>query len=105
MFQEYLPFQIIDNYILLLVKASPNAAKNNFGKMLEIASGKWAVKIMVTAKPKDNEANEAIIKFLSEFLKIAKSKIAIITGNTSKIKTVKINENSPEVVIRLKSLL
>jgi uncharacterized protein (TIGR00251 family) len=42
--------------------------------------------ITVTALPIDGKANEEIINFLTKSLKIAKSQVSIISGETSKLK-------------------
>ena len=46
--------------------------------------------IAVTAPPVDGKANEALIKFLAKILDAPKSAIAILRGQTSRIKLVEI---------------
>jgi len=46
--------------------------------------------LRVRASPKEGEANEAVIEALSEHFNIAKSRIAIIRGHTSRNKIVDI---------------
>jgi uncharacterized protein (TIGR00251 family) len=48
------------------------------------------IKIKIKAPPVDGKANEALIEFLSETLGIAKSKIEIVSGHTSRQKLVSI---------------
>ena len=48
------------------------------------------VKIKIKEKAIEGKANKAIIVFLSDILKIAKSKIKIVNGEHSAIKTVQI---------------
>lgn len=47
-------------------------------------------KVYVTAAPADGKANKAVIKLLSKALGVAKSKLAITHGHTSREKTIKI---------------
>lgn len=76
-----------NNDIYLFVKVSPGAKKSRF-----ISKEEDFVKIAVKAPPQKGEANEALIWYLSTSLKIAKSKISIYQGFTSKLKTVIIKD-------------
>lgn len=53
--------------------------------------GNGLVKIKVTAAPSKGKANEAVIKLLAKELGIKKSQIAIVSGETSKIKIIELN--------------
>jgi len=55
--------------------------------------------VKIRAKPVDGEANQYLIRFLSEHLSIPKSKITLLRGNTSRIKKVRI-EIEPEEWLR-----
>ena len=68
--------------IVLHIKISPNAKKN------EIIKTEEGIKIKITALPIDGKANKAVIEFLSKTLKIPKTYIQIIKGETSKEKTI-----------------
>ena len=68
--------------LLVQIKISPNSSKN---AILKDESG---VKIKVTAQPIENKANKAVIEFLAKQLKIPKSSIEIVKGETSKEKTL-----------------
>jgi hypothetical protein len=48
------------------------------------------IRVWVNAPPVDGEANEAVIKLFSKILKVAKSKISIIRGQSSREKTLRI---------------
>ena len=48
------------------------------------------IRVWVNAPPVDGAANDAIIKLFSKVLKIAKSKIEIIKGHSSREKTLRI---------------
>ncbi len=52
------------------------------------------LKIKVTAIPEKGKANQAVIKLLSKYLGIPKSAMTITSGETSKLKTVLIQEIS-----------
>ncbi len=51
------------------------------------------LKIQVTAPPVDDSANEMLIDYLADFLKIPKSSIKIIIGKTSRQKIIRIDSS------------
>ena len=48
------------------------------------------IRVWVNAPPVDGAANDAVVKLFSKALKVAKSKIVIIRGETSREKTLRI---------------
>ena len=72
---------------LLSIRVQPGARRS-------AVAGIWnneALKIALQAPAVDGKANEALMNFLSEKLKIRKSSIFIVTGHTSRCKLVHIN--------------
>lgn len=75
-------FKNTEKGLFVRLKIIPNSSRNEI-----IWDGK-NLKIKITAQPIENKANKALIEFLSKQLKIAKSNIQIIKGETSKEKTL-----------------
>ena len=48
------------------------------------------IKISLTAPPVDGRANQALIEFLSQYFRIAKSRVKIIKGLKNKNKIIEI---------------
>ena len=48
------------------------------------------IKIKITARAVEGKANKAIIEYLADILSCAKSKISIINGEKSSIKTIQV---------------
>lgn len=74
--------ELKDDGILLRIKISPNSSKNQV-----IIDGD-VIKIKVTAQPIEGKANKAVIEYLSKQIKIPKTSIEIVKGDTSKEKTL-----------------
>ena len=73
----------------LAVKIIPNSAQNKItGKFLD-EKGQECLKINIAAQPEDGKANDELVKFLSQILKIPKSKIEILRGATARHKLLK----------------
>ncbi len=72
--------------IKIKVKITPNARQDKICGYIE----EDILKIKIKAKPIDGKANKYLIKYLSNELDIPQKYFAIIKGNTSRIKTIKI---------------
>lgn len=88
-----------ENSLIIKLKISPNASKN------EIINKDGEIKVKVAAQPIENKANKALIEFLSKSLKIAKSNIEIVKGETSKEKTLLFKNISSDKMVEIKRLL
>lgn len=85
--------------LIIKLKISPNASKNEIIKTDEI------VKVKVTAQPIENKANKALVEFLSKKFKVPKSSIEIVKGETSKEKTILFKNISSDKMVEIKSVL
>jgi len=78
----------------LAVRVTPRASKNQ----IVGAQSDGTIKIRVTAAPTEGKANEELVKFLSEVLGIAKSRIEIVAGNTGRDKLISILDMDAEML-------
>ncbi|MEO2068188.1 MAG: DUF167 domain-containing protein [Desulfurobacteriaceae bacterium] len=67
------------------MKVQPKASRNKIEKVEE-----GRLKIKITAPPEGGRANKQVIELLSKVLKVPKSAITIVKGETSRIKLLKI---------------
>ena len=72
----------VDNGLLVSIKIVPNSSKNDLVIEDEF------IKVKVTAQPIENKANKALVEYLSKLLKIPKTSVEIVKGETSKEKTI-----------------
>ncbi len=80
-----------NDHFLLYVKARPNSAKSKIsGKFIDEKNQEF-LKVNLAAIAEDGKANKELVRFFSEILHVAKSKIEIISGETSRIKVIKFN--------------
>ena len=73
--------------VKLHVKVVPKARNNIIENWPPDENISNEVKIRVTAPPEKGQANKAVIDILSKQLKVSKSNIILLTGETSKNKT------------------
>lgn len=108
MFEEFVPYKINGKDIILNIKVSPGTSKTAFGKIekqIEHGQEYNCLKVFLSAKAHDGEANKALIKFLADYLDIAKSNIKIISGLTSRIKKIAITGFDKKMINYINSLL
>ena len=70
----------------LAVRVSSRARRNEIIEILNDGT----VKIRITASPSDKKANQVLLEFLAEVLKIPPSKMEIVAGTTGRDKLVTI---------------
>jgi uncharacterized protein (TIGR00251 family) len=73
------------------VYVQPRAAKTNIAGMHD-----GCVKIRLAAPPVDGAANAALIEFVAEQLDIAKSRVRIVAGSSSRRKVLEVDGVSAE---------
>jgi uncharacterized protein (TIGR00251 family) len=71
--------------ITISVLVTPRATRPKFGPRYD-----GRIKIAISAPPVDGEANVAVIELLAKLLGISRSSITVISGKTSRRKTLKI---------------
>ncbi|MBQ6457891.1 MAG: DUF167 domain-containing protein [Kiritimatiellae bacterium] len=78
------PYSVSPDGVLLSIRAQPRSSKPG----LELLPGSDAVKVRIRSAPVDGKANKELVETLADAFGIAKSRIAIKGGETSKTKRV-----------------
>jgi uncharacterized protein (TIGR00251 family) len=73
----------------LAVRVRPGAKKNDVSGLHA-----GAVKISLTAPPVDGRANEALIEFIAELVRIPRARVSLVSGATSRMKVLRITGKS-----------
>ncbi len=76
---------------ILTIKATPRASRN---AVLGVESD-W-LRVALTAPPVDGKANEAIRRFLAEKLDLPRSAVALVSGQTARLKRFSVDKLSPD---------
>ena len=77
---------LLDGEGRLAVKVTPGARS----EALEVADGKVLAK--VRAKPKDGEANDAVLALIADALGVARSRVTLLRGATSREKLFAVDQ-------------
>lgn len=76
--------------LTLFVRVTPNAGADAMEGIEQRADGRTVLRIRVSAVPDRGKANKAVVKLLAKRLKIAKSRIVLVAGETARNKTLAI---------------
>ena len=93
-------FRITGNDITIKVKIVPGSSKN---KIIGVYND--SLKITITTPPVEGKANKKCIAYLAKYFDVAKSKIEIVSGQTSKNKFIKIYDiNQKEFLDKIEKI-
>lgn len=85
-----------DGSITLTLHIQPGAKKTEFAGLHGDA-----LKIRLAAPPVDGKANDALIRFIAETLKLPKSAVNLKSGQTSRRKVLEVNGGTVEAIGQL----
>jgi uncharacterized protein (TIGR00251 family) len=74
----------------LRVRLTPKSARDAIGRLERLGDGNEVLIVHVRALPADGAANAALARLLADILGVAKTKVEVVAGHTSRVKTVKI---------------
>jgi uncharacterized protein (TIGR00251 family) len=84
------PIGIEDGRARLAIRVTPKANRDSSAGIVTQADGRKLLAIRLAAPPVDGAANKALVAFLSRQLKIPKSRIRIVSGETARLKIVEV---------------
>ena len=79
--------------VVISIYVQPKSSKNRVGGIHDDA-----LKIYLTAPPVEGKANKAVIGFFSQFLKIPKKNVSLVSGHQSRKKRVLLTNINLEAV-------
>ena len=87
-----LPYSLdADGSARLAVRLTPRAEKDELRGLVDTGGGRAALAVRVAAPPVDGAANQALIAFLARKLDVPKSSIRLVSGETSRLKILRIS--------------
>ncbi len=87
--------QDTDGGAVFKVKVVPGSSRT---EMCGILDG--MIKIKVTSPAEKGRANQALINFLAQLLDVKKNQVGIISGQTSRVKQIRVLSMSAETLLK-----
>ena len=81
--------------LILAIRLTPRASRERIGGIFADAQGQNWLQASVTAPPDKGKANAALIALLAGTLKLPPSSIFLETGDTSRLKRLRLKDCTP----------
>lgn len=89
---------------ILTVRVTPRGGRDAIEGWVRDAEGAALLKLRVAAAPSDGAANKAVCALLAKALKIPKSKIRLIAGDTARVKRLAIDADPGDLAAALSAI-
>lgn len=98
------PYRRDADGILVSLRVTPNASADRVEGAEQRDDGTVVLRVRVTAVPDKGKANAAVIALLAKSLGIPKSAITLVSGETARLKTLRLAGDPDALVAALENL-
>ncbi|MGR9416010.1 DUF167 domain-containing protein [Rhizobium leguminosarum] len=99
------PWSLFDDHLRLAVRLTPNGGRDAFDGIEADAEGEAFLKARVTAVPEKGKANKALILLIAKSLRIPKSSVSLVSGETARKKILRIDGDPEDLIKKLEIVL
>jgi uncharacterized protein len=85
----------------IAIRVTPRSSKPGIGGWRKDADGREQLEVRVAEAPADGAANDAVVRLLARALGLSRSDVAIVSGQTSRLKRVSLPIDLDEARRRL----
>lgn len=98
-------YRRLDDGLELRVRLTPKSARDSIEGVETAADGRAHLKARVRAVPEDGKANKALVKLLARALGMPAGAIALVSGETARLKTLHLDGDPAALEARLLALV
>jgi uncharacterized protein (TIGR00251 family) len=99
-----MPATVFADHVRLSVRLTPNGGRDAIDGVDSGADGERLLKVRVSAVPENGKANKALVALLAKQLKLPKSSISVVSGETSRKKILRLEGEPEAIMARLAAL-
>lgn len=99
------PFRAETDGILVFVRLTPRAGLDAIAGVEQSADGRSHIAAKVRAVPEKGAANIAVEKLLAEWLGVPKASVSVVSGSTSRLKTLRVSGDAARLVASIEARL
>ncbi|MBY5837440.1 DUF167 domain-containing protein [Rhizobium leguminosarum] len=99
------PWSLFDDHLRLAVRLTPNGGRDALDGIEADGKGEAFLKARVTAVPEKGKANKALILLIAKSLRIPKSSVSFVSGETGRKKILRIDGDPKDLVKKLEIFL
>jgi uncharacterized protein YggU (UPF0235/DUF167 family) len=93
-----------DGDVLLAIRLTPGSSLDRLDGPKTLSDGKTVLAARVRAIPEDGAANEALCRLIAKAAGVPKSRVDLVSGQASRLKTVKVAGDATAIVAALSAL-
>nr|WP_072343424.1 DUF167 family protein [Devosia enhydra] len=99
------PFRLLPDGLRLVLRVTPNAGADRIEAIETRDDGTCVLRVRVRAVPDRGRANAAVLALLAERLGLTRTSLAIVSGETARIKQVAITGDPTMLAERIMALV
>ncbi|MBY5443390.1 DUF167 domain-containing protein [Rhizobium leguminosarum] len=99
------PWSLFDDHLRLAVRLTPNGGRDALDGIEVDGKGEAFLKARVTSVPEKGKANKALILLIAKSLRIPKSSISLVSGETARKKILRIDGDPEDLLKKLEMFL
>ena len=84
------PFTLDADGVTLTIRVTPKASKTAVTGVVGLEGEATALGLRIAAPPVDGAANDEVVRFVAKQLRVGRSTVTLIAGQTSRVKRVRI---------------
>jgi uncharacterized protein len=98
------PYVVQGDGVILTVRVTPRTSRTEATGLHTLPDGRTALSVRLAAPPVDGAANTALVKWAADTLAVPRSAVTLQSGDTSRIKRLRITGDAAGVVSRVNAL-
>ena len=98
------PWRYSTEGISVALRVTPRGGSDDIDGVETLANGRSVVKVRVRAIAEGGEANRAVTELLAKALGVAKGKVRVLSGTTSRLKQIAVDGDPAELGKQLRKL-
>lgn len=99
------PFTLDATGATLTIRATPKASKTAVTGVVALEGDATALGLRVAAPPVDGAANDEVVRFVAKQLRVGRSAVTLVAGQTSRVKRLRIAGDAVALEAALRTLI
>jgi uncharacterized protein YggU (UPF0235/DUF167 family) len=95
------PWKTVAGGIVIMVRATPKAARDAIEGIERLADGKTVLKARVRAAPADGEANDALRRLIARAAAVPPSAVSLVRGGSDRLKSFRLHGDPARIAAAL----
>ena len=100
-----LPWTLAADGLIVTLRLTPRGGRDALEAIEVLADGRAVLKARVRAAPNEGTANAALVTLIAKALRVAPGRVALIAGETARIKRIKISGAATDLASALAAVL